>query len=50
MGIDQESMSAYRESVRIGSPLSERKLAERYGKTRRWPRSIIERSGDQEGF
>ncbi|GAA1094774.1 DUF2637 domain-containing protein [Nocardiopsis metallicus] len=45
---DQEAIRAYRESVRIGSPLSERKLAERYGKSRRWSRAIIEKSGNQE--
>lgn len=48
--IDQQAVSSYRESVRIGSPLSERKLAERYGKSRRWARSIIERSGSEEGL
>ena len=43
--IDQQAMRDYRESVRIGSPLSERRLAEKYGKSRRWSRSIINRSG-----
>jgi hypothetical protein len=50
VGIDQEAINAYRESLDIGSPLSERKLAEKYGKSRRWARSIIKRSGDREGF
>lgn len=47
--IDQLAVRTYKESARIGSPLSERKLAEKYGKSRRWARSIIEMSGKQEG-
>lgn len=47
--IDQLAVRAYRESARIGSPLSERKLADKYGKSRCWARSIIEMSGNQEG-
>ncbi len=42
--IDQQAVCAYQESVRIGSPLSERRLAERFGNSRRWARTIMERS------
>lgn len=44
---DRQAVHAYQESVRIGSPLSERRLAERFGQSRRWARGIIARAGDE---
>ncbi|WP_159942650.1 MULTISPECIES: DUF2637 domain-containing protein [unclassified Nocardiopsis] len=46
--IDQQAVWAYQESVRIGSPLSERKLAERFNKSRRWARAIMESSANED--
>lgn len=46
--IDQQAVRAYQESVRIGSPLSERRLAERFGKSRRWARAVMERSASED--
>ncbi|MBR8742494.1 hypothetical protein DSY14_12275 [Nocardiopsis sp. MG754419] len=46
--VDQQAIHAYQESVRIGSPLSERRLAERFGKSRRWARAIMEKSANEE--
>jgi hypothetical protein len=48
LDVDQQAIKAYRESVRIGSPLSERRIAEKYGRSRRWARVIIERSSGRE--
>ncbi len=45
--IDQQAVEVYQESVRIGSPLSERRLAERFGKSRRWARAIMARSANE---
>jgi len=40
IGSDAAAVTAYRASVRDGEPLSERKLAEMFGKTsRRWARN-----------
>ncbi|WP_040698984.1 DUF2637 domain-containing protein [Nocardiopsis kunsanensis] len=47
---DQMGVVVYRESVRIGSPISERKLAERFNRSRRWSRAIIEKAGKDEVF
>jgi len=39
-GINAAAVAAYRASVQYGKPISERKLAEMFGKTsRRWARS-----------
>ncbi|MEU0490806.1 DUF2637 domain-containing protein [Nocardiopsis sp. NPDC006139] len=46
--INQQAIHAYQESVRIGSPLSERRLAERFGKSRRWARAIMEKAANEE--
>ncbi|WP_255342349.1 DUF2637 domain-containing protein [Nocardiopsis sp. CNT312] len=48
--IDQQAVHAYKESVRVASPLSERRLAERFGKSRRWARSIMERAASEESL
>jgi hypothetical protein len=45
--VDRQASHAYQESVRIGSPLSERKLAERFGKSRRWARAIMGNSAGE---
>ncbi|ASU58919.1 hypothetical protein CGQ36_15705 [Nocardiopsis dassonvillei] len=45
--IDQQAVEVYQEIVRIGSPLSERRLAERFGKSRRWARAIMASSANQ---
>jgi hypothetical protein len=37
----QQAVRAYRESVEEGQRLSERKLAERFGRSRRWARAVI---------
>lgn len=42
---EEKAVMVYRESVRIGSPLSERRLAERFGRSRRWSRAVIDKSG-----
>lgn len=42
--VDRQAIHAYRESVRIGSPMSERRLADRFGQSRRWARRIISRA------
>jgi hypothetical protein len=40
--VDATAVAAYRASVRVGSPLSERKLAGMFGRTsRRWARNRI---------
>lgn len=44
-GVDPDQLAAvqeYRSSVDRGEPLSERKLAERYGQSRRWARKVID--------
>jgi hypothetical protein len=46
--IDRQAVQAYQESVRIGSPLSERRIAERFGKSRRWARAIMEKASNEE--
>lgn len=38
---DQKAVRAYQASIESGDPLSERKLAEQFGKSRRWARKII---------
>lgn len=38
---DQRAIRAYQASTEAGAPLSERKLAEKFGKSRRWARKII---------
>ena len=48
MDTDREATSSYRESVRIGFPLSEREVAEGYGKSQRWPSTIIGKAVNQE--
>jgi len=42
--LDQLASIAYQESVEAGERLSERKLAERFGRSRRWARRIIKDS------
>ena len=37
----QQAVRAYRESIEDGQRLSERKLAERFGRSRRWARGVI---------
>ena len=39
--LDQQALTAYKESVETGKRLSERKLAKRFGRSRRWARKII---------
>jgi hypothetical protein len=40
--INAAAVTAYRDSLRVGAPLSERKLAEMFGQTsRRWARNRI---------
>lgn len=38
---EQKAIQAYQASTESGAPLSERKLAEQFGKSRGWPRKII---------
>lgn len=38
---DQAAIQAYQASTESGAPLSERKLAEQFGRTHRWARKII---------
>lgn len=37
-----DAIAAYRTSVEQGEPLSERKLADRYGQSRRWARKVMD--------
>lgn len=50
-GADADQMAAavqeYRTSVDSGEPLSERKLADRFGQSRRWARKVIDASRDE---
>jgi hypothetical protein len=46
--IDHQAVHAYQESVRLGIPLSERRLAERFSKSRRWARTIMKKSANEE--
>lgn len=39
--VDQAAAQAYRESIEVGTPLSERKLASQFGRSRRWARKVI---------
>ncbi|CAL9421963.1 hypothetical protein SUDANB67_03062 [Nocardiopsis dassonvillei] len=48
LDLDQQAIKAYRESVRIGNPISGHRLAEKYGRSRRWSRSIIERAAGRD--
>ena len=46
--IDAAAVAAYRASLREGRPLSERKLAEAFGKTsRRWARARMVEAGKE---
>ena len=39
--VDQVAARAYRESLEVGSALSERTLANQFGRSRRWARKVI---------
>jgi hypothetical protein len=43
----QQAVRAYRESIEDGQRLSERKLAERFGRSRRWARSVIAKAATE---
>jgi hypothetical protein len=43
----QQAVRAYRESIENGQRLSERKLAERFGRSRRWARSVIAKAATE---
>ncbi|WP_245646198.1 DUF2637 domain-containing protein [Nocardiopsis trehalosi] len=43
----QQAVRAYRKSIAEGRRLSERKLAERFGRSRRWARSVIAKAATE---
>lgn len=43
------AVAAYRASIAAGEPLSERALASRYGRSRRWARGVMSRAHDDPG-
>lgn len=44
--VEELAVQDYLESVRSGRQLSERKMAERYGRSRRWARKVISQARD----
>ncbi|WP_327587004.1 DUF2637 domain-containing protein [Nonomuraea sp. NBC_00507] len=44
--VDQEALAVYRASIESGEPLSQRELARRFGRSRRWAAGIAEQANE----